>query len=90
MIYTSITDDNILLFFNNKHLIASIAFKTRFKLYRYLKLCTIFIDNDFDDFLDDDDFYYNTLTLENTKLIINEYENYLYDFNQHINNIERG
>lgn len=90
MIYTCITGENTLLFFNNTHQIASISFKSRFKLYKYLKLCTIYRDYDFNDFLDDDDINYNTLTLEDIKLIINEYENYLYEYNQHINNIERG
>lgn len=90
MIYTCTTGDNTLLFFDNKHQIASINFKSRFKLYKYLKLCVSFIDYNFNDFIDENDVNYNTLTLEDINYINNEYENYLYDFNQHIKNIERG
>nr|DAQ21093.1 MAG TPA: hypothetical protein [Caudoviricetes sp.] len=92
MIYTCITGENTLLFFEDRHQIASINFKSRFKLYKYLKLCLNYIEYyyDFDDFLDDKDINYNTLTLEDIKFINNEYENYIYDFNQHIQQIERG
>lgn len=90
MIYSCITGDNTLLFFKNRHQIASINFKSRFKLYKYLKLCLTYIDYDFDNFLNDRDINYNTLTLEDINLINNEYEKYLYDFNQHIQQIERG
>lgn len=94
MIYSLITGDNTLLFFDGRHQIASINFKSQYKLYKYLKLCTSYIDynfNDynFNDFLDDNDLNYNTLTLEDIKIIINKYDNYLYDFNQHIKYIER-
>lgn len=90
MIYTCITGENTLLFFKNRHQIASINFKSRFKLYKYLKLCISYIDYNFNDFIDEYDINYNTLTLEDIKLINDEYENYLYEYNQHIQQIERG
>lgn len=90
MIYTCITGENTLLFFENRHQIASINFKSRFKLYKYFKLCTTYIDYNFNDFIDENDINYNTLTLEDIKLINDEYENYLYEYNQHIQQIERG
>lgn len=90
MIYTCITGENTLLFFENRHQIASINFKSRFKLYKYLKLCISYIDYNFNDFIDENDINYNTLTLEDIKLINDEYENYLYEYNQHIQQIERG
>lgn len=90
MIYSCITGDNTLLFFENTHQIASINFKSKFKLYKYLKLCVTYIDNNFCDFIDSNDVNYNTTTLEDIHYINNEYENYLYEFNQHIKNIERG
>lgn len=90
MIYTCITGENTLLFFENRHQIASINFKSRFKLYKYLKLCLTYIDYDFNDFLDNDDINYNTLTLEDIKLINEKYDDYLFEFNKHIQYIERG
>lgn len=90
MIYTCITGENTLLFFENRHQIASINFKSRFKLYKYLKLCISYIDYNFNDFIDENDINYNTLTLEDIKLINDEYENYLYEYNQHLIEIERG
>lgn len=90
MIYTYISGSDTLIFQDNLHQIASINFKSRFKLYKYLKLCINNIDNDFNDFLDDRDINYNTLTLEDINLINNEYEKYLYEFNQHIHQMERG
>lgn len=90
MIYTCITRENTLLFFENRHQIASINFKSRFKLYKYLKLCISYIDYNFNEFIDEYDINYNTLTSEDIKLINNEYENYLYEFNQHLIEIERG
>lgn len=90
MIYTCITSENTLLFFENRHQIASINFKSRFKLYKYLKLCLTYIDYGFNDFLDNDDINYNTLTLEDIELINEKYDDYLFEFNKHIQYIERG
>lgn len=90
MIYTCITGENTLLFFENRHQIASINFKSRFKLYKYLKLCLTYIDYGFNDFLDSDDINYNTLTLEDIELINEKYDDYLFEFNKHIQYIERG
>ena len=90
MIYTCITAENTLLFFENRHQIASINFKSRFKLYKYLKLCLTYIDYGFNDFLDSDYINYNTLTLEDIELINEKYDNMLYEFSEHILNIERG
>lgn len=90
MIYTCITSENTLLFFENRHQIASINFKSRFKLYKYLKLCLTYIDYGFNDFLDNDDINYNTLTLEDIELINEKYDDYLFEFNKHIQYIEGG
>lgn len=90
MIYSCITGENTLLFFENRHQIASINFKSRFKLYKYLKLCLTYIDYGFNDFLDSDDINYNTLTLEDIELINEKYDDYLFEFNKHIQYIERG
>ena len=90
MIYTFITGDNTLLFFDGRHAIASINFKSEYKLYKYLKMCVTFIDCSFDELVDNNDINYSSLTDDDITLISEKYDNMLYEFNEHILKIERG
>lgn len=90
MIYTCITGDNTLLFFENRNQIASINFKSEHYLYRYLKMCVTYIDYSFDEHIEEDDINYSSLTECDIYYINLNYENMLYEFNEHIMQIERG
>lgn len=90
MIYTCVTGDNTLLFYENRHQIASINFKTEHYLYKFLKECVFFNNYDFIDLLKKEYINYSTLTKKDITFLNNNYENYLSDFINHINNIERG
>lgn len=90
MIYSCITGDNTLLFFNNRSQMASVSFKSLYKLYKYLKMCVTYINNSFDEHINEEDIDFSTLTKYDIYYINLNYDNMLYEFNEHILNIERG
>ena len=92
MIYTCITGNNTLLFFNNRSQMASITFKSELHLLDYLKMC-IFNKNKnkkFNDLLDENNIIFSTLTKYDIYYINLNYDNIYKDFFNHIIQIERG
>lgn len=92
MIYTCITGNNTLLFFNNRSQMASITFKSELNLLDYLKTC-IFNKNKnkkFNDLLDENNIIFSTLTKYDIYYINLNYDNIYKDFFNHIIQIERG
>nr|DAK37662.1 MAG TPA: hypothetical protein [Caudoviricetes sp.] len=89
MIYSYITGNDTLIFTDNTHQIASINFKSSYKLYFFLKMCVTHI-NCFTDFINKDDINYSSLTNDDINYITNNYNNMILEFNNHIESIERG
>lgn len=89
MIYTYISGSDTLIFQDNLHQIASINFKSTYKLYFFLRTCVTHI-NCFTDFINKDDINYTTLTNDDINYITNNYSNMILEFNNHIEQIERG
>lgn len=89
MIYSCITGDNTLLFFKNRSQMASVSFKSLDKLYKYLKMCVTYIDNSFDEHINEEDIVFSTLTKYDIYYINSNYDNINYDFYNHIKQIER-
>lgn len=92
MIYTCITGNDTLLFFNNRSQMASINFKSELNLLDYLKMC-IFNKNKnkkFNDLLDENNIIFSTLTKYDIYYINLNYYNIYKDFFNHIIQIERG
>lgn len=90
MIYTCITGNNTLLFFNNRSQIASITFKSELNLLDYLKMCIFNKNKKFNDLLDENNIIFSTLTKYDIYYINLNYDNIYKDFFNHIIQIERG
>ena len=90
MIYTCITGDNTLLFFNNGSQMASINFKSELNLLDYLKNCIFNQNKKFNDLLDESNIIFSTLTKYDIYYINLNYDNIYNDFYNHIKQIERG
>lgn len=90
MIYTYISGDDTLIFQDNSHQISSINFKSKYKLYFFLRNCVTHI-NGFSYFINKDDINYSTLTDDDINYIYNNYNynNMILEFNNHIDQIER-
>lgn len=90
MIYSSITGDNTLLFFNNTNQMASIYFKSELDLLDYLKMCIFSKNKKFNELLDESNVIFSTLTKYDIYYINLNYDNIYNDFYYHIKQIERG